>query len=122
VGKAPGLALEMEIERGFGNVESGVDEGRVHGRSRLSLGDASSRLRQRFEFKNLRAGRFTLCDGLLGPRRGNELIPTRCGAALTAPQLEVLRTFPCSAMEHVESQFSDIQGRRGRRGSQREKR
>lgn len=31
MGKAGGLALEVEIEGGFGDIESGVDERRVHG-------------------------------------------------------------------------------------------
>ena len=42
VRKAPGAALEVEVEGGFGDVESGVDEGWFHGRSRLSLVNASS--------------------------------------------------------------------------------
>ena len=94
VGKAPGVALQVEVESGFGDVESGVDEGWIHSRNRLCLVDASSRLRQRFEFKDPRAGRFALKDGLQGPRAKNELFLTRCGAALTAPQLGVLQTFP----------------------------
>lgn len=31
MGKAGGLALEVEIEGGFGDIKSGVDERRVHG-------------------------------------------------------------------------------------------
>jgi hypothetical protein len=88
------VALEMEVESGFGNVESGVDEGWIHGQDRLCLVDTSSRLRQRFEFKNPGARRFALKDGLQGPRAENELLLTRCGAAQTAPQLGVLQTFP----------------------------
>jgi hypothetical protein len=70
-----------------------VDERWIHDQVRLCLVDASLRLRQRFEFKNPRAGRFALKDGLQGPRAKNELFLTRCGAALTAPQLGILRTF-----------------------------
>ena len=92
VGETQGAALEMEVEGGFGDVESGVDGGWIHGRSRLSLVDASSRLRQRFEFKNPKARKFALKDGLQGPRATDELCLTRCGAALTAPQHGVFLT------------------------------
>ena len=95
MGEGQGLALEVEIEGGFGDVESGVDEGWDHGGNKAQpCGCELNWLRQRFEFKNPKAGKFALPDGLNGPRGGNELFPTRCGAEQPAPQHGVLQTFP----------------------------
>ena len=85
--------MDVEIEGGFGNVESSVDEDWIHGRSRLSLVDTSSRLRQRFEFIKPKAEKLALPDVLKGTRGEYELFSTCCGVALTTPQLGFLQTF-----------------------------
>ena len=92
VGAAGVLALKVEIEGGFGDVEASVvDEGRVHEvGNRLSLVDASSWLGQRCEFfASPGPDRFALPDGFKDPRGGCELCLARGGVVATHPAARV---------------------------------